>query len=580
MNRKLSLLVAVVMLVGVALAGCTTPAASTSTAPAVENTTPAASASAEATPSAEASADVTAAPAIDETHVVKWLDSQEPPEMNSLLMTDTVCLTLYRHVGEGLVRMGPTNERQPGIAESWDVSDDGLTYTFHLRDAKWSNGDPITANDFAFTFKTLLNKDTGASYSYLGYLIKGGKAYNDGKGKVEDLGIEVKDDKTLVITLERPADYFLDVCAFGVFFPVNEKFYNSVGAANYGKDADKILYSGPFVIETWEHEVGLVLKKNPNYWNASVVKIAGIDMRIVKDSETALNMFLAGDLDMVGVRGKQIETVEAEGFKVSHYGDGATFYIEFNTRDKIGGKANPLANKNIRQALSFALDRKGYVSTVLKNASLPATSYTTPEIAGKTKATFPEEFAEPLVKDNDPAAAKAALEAGLAELNLKVEDLKISMLSDDTDTAKETAAFYQECWKRNLGITVEILTMPFKSRIEKLQNNDFMMSSSGWGPDYNDPMTMLDVWETGNGNNHTGYTSKDFDALLDQARNEKDRDKRYDIYFAMEKMLMTDMPIAPVYFRVRDYTTVPELKGVVRNALQDVNLMWATFDKK
>ncbi len=564
--KRLSLITAVIMLLGLALAGCTTA-------------TPAPAASDKPADTAAATDSPTTAPAED-LKMVRWLDSQEPPEMNSMLMTDTVCLTLYRHVGEGLVRMGPTNERQPGIAESWDVSEDGLTYTFHLRDAKWSNGDPITANDFAFTFKTLLNKDTGAPYSYLGYLIKGGEAYNTGKGKVEDLGIEVKDDKTLIITLERPADYFLDVCAFGVFYPVNEKFYNSVGAENYGKDADKILYSGPFVIETWEHEVGLVLKKNPNYWNADIVKIAGIDMRIVKDAETALNMFLAGDLDMVGVRGKQIQTVLDAGYEIKKYGDGATFYIEFNTRDKVGDKDNPLRNKYIRQALSFALDRKGYISTVLKDDTMVATSYTTPEIAGKTKATFPEEFAEPLVKDNDPAAAKESLEKGLAELGIKAEDLKLSMLSDDTDTAKETAAFYQECWKRNLGIDVEILTMPFKSRLEKTQKNDFMMSSSGWGPDYNDPMTFLDVYETGNGNNHTGYSSKEYDDLLDQARNEKDRDKRYDIYFQMEKLLMTDMPFAPVYFRVRNYTTVPELKGVVRNALQDVNLMWAYFEAK
>ena len=546
--KRLALVIAALMLLGMALSGCATSAPT--------------------------------APAADTTRMVRWLDSQEPPEMNSMLMTDTVCLTLYRHVGEGLVRMGPDNSRQPGIAKSWDVSADGLVYTFHLRDAKWSNGDPITANDFAFTFKTLLNKETGAPYSYLGYLIKGGAAYNAGTGKVEDLGIEVKDDKTLVITLERPADYFLDVCAFGVFYPVNEKFYNSVGADQYGKDADKILYSGPFVIESWEHEVGLVLKKNTNYWNADIVKIAGIDMRIVKDSETALNMFLAGDLDMVGLRGKQIKTVEDAKFEVKKYGDGATFYIEYNTRETIGDAVNPLKSKYIRQALSYALDRKGYISTVLKDDTMPATNYTTPELIGKTKATFPEEFAEPLVKDNDPTAAKEALSKGLAELGMKAEDLKLSMLSDDTDTAKETAAFYQECWKRNLGITVEILTMPFKSRLEKTQNNDFMMSSSGWGPDYNDPMTFLDVYETGNGNNHTGYSSKAYDDLLNQARNENDRNKRYDIYFQMEKMLMDDMPFAPVYFRVRNYTTVPELKGVVRNALQDVNLMWAYFEAK
>ncbi len=563
--KRLSLITAVIMLLGLALAGCTTA-------------TPAPAATDKPADTVAATEAPTTAPAED-LKMVRWNLGTEPVEMNTMLTTDTVSLTLIRHTMEGLVRMGPNNDRQPGMAESWDVSEDGLTYTFHLRDAKWSNGDPVTANDFAFAFKTILDPKTGASYSYLGYLIKGGLEYNTEKGKVEDLGIEVKDDKTLVITLAYPVDYFLDICAFGVFMPVNQKFYESVGADQYGKDADKLLYNGPFVMESWTHEDSVVCKKNADYWNADSIKIAGMDMKMIKDSNTAISMFLAGEFDMIGVPGAQLETVKAADYEIMHYGDGATFYIEFNTRPEVDGKVNPTSNLYIRQALCYALDRTGYINTVLKNASQPALSFTTPEIAGKTKATFPEEVA-PLIKDNDSAAAKEAFAKGLAELGLKAEDIKISMLSDDGDVAKNTAAFYQECWKRNLGITVEIDTQPFKSRIEKLQANNFMISSSGWGPDYNDPMTFLDVFETGNGNNHTGYSSKAYDDLLNQARNTKDRDARYDIYFQMEKLLMTDMPIAPVYFRMRDYTTVPELKGVVRNALQDVNLMWAYYEAK
>lgn len=570
--KRLALIVAIMMMAGLALTGCTT-----GTPKATVATTDAATVA----PTVEPTVAPTEAP--KELKMVRWLDSQEPPEMNSILMTDVVCLNLYRHISEGLVRLGQNNnERTPGMAASWDISADGLTYTFHLRDAKWSNGDAVTANDYAFAWKTLLKKETAAPYSYFGWLIKGGKAYNEGTGKVEDLGIEVKDDKTLVVTLEQPTAYFLDICSFGVMSPVNEKFYNTVGADKYGKDADKLLYCGPFVIEKWEHEVGLTLKKNETYFNAAEIKIAGIDMRIVKDSETALNMFLAGDLDIVGVRGAQIKTVEDAGFAIQHYGDGATFYVEFNSLPKIGDAINPVSNKYIRQALSYALDRKGYVSTVLKNATLPATSFTTPEIAGKTKGTFPEDVGM-LVKDNDATAAKEAWAKGVAELEalgLKAADIKISMLSDDTDVAKETAAFYKECWTRNLGIDVEVQIMPFKSRLELTQGHNFMMSSSGWGPDYNDPMTFLDMFETGNGNNHTSYSSAAYDDLLAQVRKEPDLGKKYDIYYQLEKMLMDDMPIAPIYWRVKDFTTVSELKGVVRNALQDTCFVWAYFEEK
>lgn len=586
MNRKLSLLVAFVMLIGLALAGCaTTPSASTSTAPAVENTTAAATASASAaeataTPSAEATA--SASDQIDTTRAVKWLDSQEPPELNPMLMTDVVSLNIHRHISEGLIRLGPKNEVTPGMAESWDVSADGLTYTFHLRDAKWSNGDPVTANDFEFSLKNILNPATGAQYSYVIVpLIKGAAEYNSGKGKVEDVGIKALDAKTLQVTLTVPATYFLDIMGFGVYGPVDEKYYNEVGADKYGKDADKMLYNGPYTMDSWNHEVGLVLKKNPNYWNAAAIQIPEIDMTIVKDSETALNMFLSGDLDIVGLRGAQVQTAKDAGFEPKQYGDGATAYVQFNVREKLNdGTKNPLNNKNLRYALSMALDRKGYISTVLKNNSQPATGFTTPEIPGKTQDSFVKEFPESLVKDNDPAGAVAALTTALTELGMKKEDLKLSMVSDDTDTAKDTAAYYKECWSRVLGIDVEILTMPFKSRLEKTSSADFMMSSSLWGPDYNDPMTELDLWVTGGGNNNPGYSNKDYDALIDKALHEPDRSKKFDLYIQAEKLLMTDLPIAPVYFRMRDYTTVPELKGVVRNANQDVSFLWAYFDKK
>jgi oligopeptide transport system substrate-binding protein len=574
--KKLALFITAVMLAGLVLGGCTSAPAS-STAPAGSPT------GAATVAPTEAPTEAPPASTIDETRVLRVLDTQEPPQLSPNLMTDVVGLNIHRHISEGLVRLDPENKVQPGMAETWEVSPDGLVYTFHLRDAKWSNGDPVTANDFAFSIKNVLNPATGALYAYvLAPVIKGGSEYNEGKGKVEDLGVKVIDEKTLEITLAIPVTYFFDLMDFSVFGPINEKYYNEVGSDKYGTDADKIICNGPYTLSAWEHEVGWTMTKNPDYWNADSIKIPEIQYTIVKDNETALNMFLGGEVDMVGLTGAQVPTVEAEGFEILAYGDGATAYLDFNTRSKLNdGSFNPLQNKNIRLALGLAIDKEGYIKTVLKNASEPAVCFTTPEIPGKTALRFPDEFKDnPLVPAYSPTEAKAALDKGLTELGITKADLKLSCIFDDTTVAVQTAAYFKENWKQNLDIDVEVITMPFKSRLARGEANDFMMINSLWGPDYNDPMTELDLWTSTSGNNHTGWGDAEYDSLITQAAAEPNRDKKYDLYIAAEKKLMEGLPIFPIYFRARNYTVVPEFKGVVRSAWQDVNFLYAYFDKK
>lgn len=559
-RKLLSMLVALVMAVSVLLTGCGGAAGDntqgTTTAAAGESTT---------------------APAVAEGPQEVTINlGNEPPQMNTFLSTDVSSFTVTRHVFEGLIRQDQQSKPVAGVAESWDITPDGLTYTFHLRNnAKWSDGSNVTAKDFDFGWKMLLTPSNAAPYAAFLYMIKGAEDFNTGKSTDwSTVGIKVKDDYTLEVTLVRPTPYFLDICAFGVTMPVKEEFYNTTKSGDayiYGTEADKLIYNGPWVIESWQHEDHLVLKKNPNYWNAGDVKLDKITMRMINDSNTAYNSFVAGELDMVGLPGSLIAQAQSDGYALSKYQDGATFYFEFNTKDKV------VSNKNIRKALTYAIDRQTLVTNVFKDGSLPALAFTHPvvAIAGSDKPFH--ELVGDIIKDNNSDEAKQLLAQGLKELGISSVP-KLQMLTDDSDIAKRDGAVYQEYWKKNLGIDVEIVSMPFKSRLQRMEDKDFQIVLGGWGPDYNDPMTFLDVFETGNGNNHTSYSNPEYDKLLNEMRVEADNAKRIQEGVAAEKLLLDDMPLGPIYFRSRNYLLQPWFSGVVRDPLQDINLYWAAVD--
>ena len=497
----------------------------------------------------------------------------EPPQMNPILTSDVASMNILRATGEGLVRLDQNSRPIPGMAEKWIVSPDGLNYTFKLRDAKWSNGKPVTAYDFEFAWKSVLKPENAATYPYVFYMIKGARAYNEGTGKVEDIGIKVIDDKTLEVTLEQLTPYFIDLCAFGVYHPVNQEFYEKqISGDNplYGTEADKMLFNGPWVIKSWAHEDKIVLEKNPDYYNAKEIKLDKITLLMINDSNTAYNMFAAGEADLVNLKGSdQIEKAKSDGYAPSKYSEGTTVYFEFNLNDPV------LTNTNIRKALTYAIDRESLITKIFKNSSTPAFSFTSPELKG-LKTNFQSEVGN-LFKDNNSEEAKQLLQKGLSELGLSSLP-SLVLLTDDSDNAKRDAAAYQEFWKNNLGVDAEIQTMPFKSRVERLIAKDFQVSMGIWGPDYNDPLTFMDLWETDAGNNDVSYSSKEYDDLLNKIRAETDAEKRFDLLVQAEKKLMEDMPIGPLYFRNLDYVVKPYLKGVVRNAFQDIDLYWAYID--
>lgn len=496
--------------------------------------------------------------------------STEPPDMFSVTMTDTTSFSVLRHIVENLVTLDENDNVIPGVAKDWTVSDDGLVYTFNLRDdMKWSNGEPVTAHDFVFAWTSLLTPSFASDYAYFGYVFKNGRAYNEGKVSKDELGFKALSDYQLEVTLENPTTYFLDTLAFGVFAPVNEKAYNEFGTA-YGTDAEKMVYNGPFKMTSWEHESKIVLEKNPDYYNADNIELEKITMVMINDSNAALNSFKVGEVDLIGLTGDQVKSMNNENYPVYTYSDGSTFYLEYNLDNKY------LSNKNLRKAITYAIDKKAFIDSIVKNNSEAAVSFTAPAIKGQNDKFYKEVGSlQPVF---DATLAKEYYNKALEELNM--DNISLSLIIDDSDSAVKNGAFVQEQLKVNLGIEVKIEPMPFKSRLERMSNKDFDMVFSGWGPDYNDPLTFLDMFETGNGNNHVSFSNAQYDELLEKVRTETDAETRFGYLKQLEQIVMEEMPVGPIYWRSRDYVLSGKIEsGVVRTAFQDLNLINVKLSK-
>ena len=510
----------------------------------------------------QAADDRSAYPGTPDANSITVNIASEPADMNTITTTDTISFTVIRHIIENLVTLDENDKVQPGVAKEWTVSDDGLVYTFKLRDdMKWSNGEKVTANDFVFAWTSLLTPEFAADYAMFGYVFKNGRAYNNGEVGADQLGFKALDEYTLECTLENPTPYFVDTLAFGVMAPMNEKAYNEFGTA-YGTDADKIVTNGAFKMTSWEHESKIVLTKNPDYYNAKNIELETINMVMINDTNAAMNAFKAGEVDVIGVNGDQAKMMRGESYPVYTYDDGSTFYLEFNLTDPT------LANQNLRSAITYGIDGQAFVDSIVKNSSKAAVGFVPPAINGLEKKFADEVGATLPVFDK----AKAVEYLDKAKQELGTDTIKITMICDDGDTAMKNAAFVQEQLKANLGLEIEVEAMPFKSRLERMSNKDFSLVFAGWGPDYNDPMTFLDLFETGNGNNHTSYSNPAYDELLNKVRTTLDAKERFGYLMDLEKIVTTDLPIAPVYWRSRDYIVSGKIKsGVLRTAFQDMN---------
>ncbi|TYR77796.1 peptide ABC transporter substrate-binding protein [Rossellomorea vietnamensis] len=512
-------------------------------------------------------------PAAEErAQVLNLLEGSEIPSMDAALATDAVSFNVMNQVYEGLYRLGENDAAVLGMAaEEPTVSEDGKTYTFKIRDAVWSNGDAVTANDFEFAWKKALNPDTAAEYAYIMYDLKNAEAVNAGDLPLDELGVKAIDEKTLEVQLETAVPYFKELLSFATFYPQNEAYVTEQGD-QYGLEANTSIYNGPFVMSDWKHEQSFQVKKNPDYWEADAVQLEEINWNIVKDTATGVNLYETEKADIAGLSAEFVDQYSNdENFKTRSAT--SVFFLRFNQGNET------LANVNARKAIDMAWDKQGMVDVLLNNGSIPAYFLVPQEfVYGPDGTDFREangNFNETNVEAAKEAWAKAKEEVGFEEVSLE-------LLNYDSESSRKIGEYLKEQLETNLeGLTVTISQQPFAQKLDLETAGDYDFSFAGWGPDYPDPMTFVDMFVTDGAHNQMGYSNPEYDQLIEDAKTTLlgDPEARWEAMLKAEQILFEDAAISPMYQRGSAYLERPYVQGILRHAFgADNSYKWAHIE--
>ncbi|AIM17430.1 peptide ABC transporter substrate-binding protein [Neobacillus sp.] len=505
--------------------------------------------------------------------VLNVLESSEIPAMDSVLAEDTIGFTMIAATMEGLYRLDPEQKVIPGVADGMpEYNEDKTVLTIKLKkDVKWADGSPVTAHDFVYAWQRAINPDTASPYGpyFMEGKIKNASAIVKGEAKVEDLGIKALDDHTLEITLERPIPYIESYLTFPLFYPQNQKFVEAQGG-NYAKTAANLLSNGPFKMTKWDGPTATewVLEKNENYWNAKEVTLTKINFNVSKDPQASANAFTAGEADITPKLAQAAILSQYEGDPaLLRYQEPSIFWIKMNQK-------NPaLKNENIRRAIALSVDKQALVDDVLANGSIPANFVVPKGFTFFENKDFREDAGEYLKPNKEEA--KKLWEKGLQELGVK--EITLTYVGQDTETAKLTDAFVKDQLEKNLpGLKLNIEAVPFKIRIDRENNKDYDLLFGGWGPDYADPMTFMDLWLTGGSHNNMEYSNPEFDKMIKSANEDTDLAKRWKTLQDAEKLLLEeDVALAPMYQRSVNLLINPKVKGFAHHAFgPDYSYQW------
>ncbi|MBP0724132.1 peptide ABC transporter substrate-binding protein [Bacillus sp. RG28] len=488
--------------------------------------------------------------------VLNLIGNDELPGLDSSIATDAESFNVLGNVMEGLMTLGKNDAVEPGIAEKVETNADKTVYTFHLRDAKWSNGDPVTAKDFVYAWKRTANPKTASQYASMFVYLKNGADVTSGKAPVDSLGVEAKDDKTLVVTLEKPVPYFESLVTFPTFYPLNQKYVESQGK-NYALEAGNMIFDGPFKLSKWDHNVSYTLEKNDNYWDAKDVKLKTINFNIVKDVAATVNLYTTGKVDRVVLSSEFVDKFRTNK-DFGTYGTPTTFFLRVNE------KRNPdLKNVNIRKALTYAIKREDITNGILNNGSKP--------IGGIVPANFVQANGSDFHQANgdlvgfDKAKATQYWEQGLKELGKK--NVTVELLGVDDDTNKKVEEYLQGALTSALpGLTINLKQVPFKQKLDNETKQDYDISLGGWGPDYLDSTTFLNLFNSKSEFNEMSYNDPKYDDLMNKANKEylTDIPKRDQALLDAEKILVQeDAAIIPLYQRSRAYLMQHKVDGLI-----------------
>lgn len=549
MKKWVSAFLVSCLLAAGALTGC-----STASSPAAEPTSPDGSPSSSRTaPAAE--------PAKSGPKVFRFSISSEPSTADPALADDNISNMVVSSTFDGLTRKGLDGKFHEAAAEKIETSEDGLTYTFHLRDAKWSNGDPVTARDFEYAWKRALNPQTASDYAYQLYYLKKGADYNAGKAGKDDVGVKALDDKTLEVQLEHPTPFFLELTAFATYYPVNQK----VAEANpkWAMEANTHVGNGPFKLETWAHKNKMSFVKNDSYWDKDNVKVDRLEVAMIEDQNTELSMFDNDQLDWAGGPFSTLPTDAIPALKDSGKLNvipvANTYWYQFNIEQP------PFQNEKIRKAFGYAIDRQAIIDHILQAGQLPATGLLPPTMAVKPDGYF---------RDHDTELAKQLLAEGMQELGISKLP-PITLIFNTNEAHKKIAEAVQDQWKQTLGVEVKVVNMEFKVYLDTMDSGNYQIARRGWVADFNDPVNFIEIFREKRGNNNTNWTNARYNELLRQAAQEREMEKRKLLFGQAEQILMDEMPLSPIYFYTVSWLSGDKVaKGIYIDALGNGDLKY------
>ena len=496
-----------------------------------------------------------------DTDTFRFASELDIQGMDSTVVDDGMSFNAVHAITDGLTAVNEKGKTAPAIAKSWDVSDDGKTYTFHLRNAKWSNGDKVTANDFVYSWRKII-KNAG-NYAYMlgsgGASVKNADALMELGANATDeqmatLGVTAKDDQTLVVELENKVPYFTDLMAFPCYFPQNEKFVEKCGK-NYGTKPEYTLSNGAYKMTKWVKGNKATFTKNDKYYDAKTVATKNLEMYLVQDPKTAAQNFDNGKVDYARINSTLVDKYKGKD-TFTTFNEGYLFYLQLNFKN------DTVANKNVREALAYAINRKDLCENVLKDGSKGATGFIPSQLSTSPAGRDFRDDADKYVS-YDQKKAQEYLDAAKKELG--TDTITIDLLYGTDESPMDTMAEYlQGSFSKLKGLKVNMVATVKKDRIYNREaNGNFQVVCTRWGPDYADPTTYLNLALTDNSNNYGKYANAKFDALMEQIQKESDLTKRWDLMIQAEKVMMEDMAYIPVFEKGAAALKAKNVKGLV-----------------
>ncbi len=512
--------------------------------------------------------------------VFRFASATEPTTLDPTKGNSVGDNEIQRALTEGLVRT-IDGEITPGCAEKWEVSDDQLTYTFHLRDGlKWSDGEDLTAQDFLYGMRRLVDPETASPYAWIcgtAGIVNGNECMSGDK-KPEELGVEAPDDSTIVITLSNPTPYFLSLIGSCTeFSPVRQDVVEKYGS-DFAATADKNVYSGPFVLASSENQV-LQYEKNPNYWNPDAVHFDKVYQNIVTDANTQLAMYESGDIDFVNIPLEQVANY-VDDEEHGSFNNGNDDFVYINCQSK----TQPLLQDvNFRLALNYAMNHNQYITLATSDVYSPATTFVLPDVSGTDGKTYGERYGDQLhafPADGDVDKAKDYLQKAMDAAGITdPSSIVLNFTCTDNETEKKIVEVIQQMWVENLGIDVEIHQITYAEKYSTVfPQHDYEVGYGGWSPDYSDPYTYLELYRGDNPNNYSDYQNDEYDKKLASTVTETDPDKRLATMAECENILLDDGAMVPLQFRTQHYLLNKKFSGI-KFLLGAVNFDWAFGDE-